>query len=50
MTSHQLAKQLLALADLPVSCHEHGELLKNIAVEAVACNAGLIECVALQFE
>lgn len=50
MTSHQLAKHLLSLADLPVSCHEHGELLKSAAVETVAANVGLLECIALRFE
>jgi hypothetical protein len=50
MTSHQLAKLLLGLPDLPVSCHEHGELLKSAAVETVAANVGLLECIALQFE
>jgi hypothetical protein len=50
LTSHQLAELLLALPNLPVSCHEHGELLVAAAEARVAANVGLLQCIALQFE
>lgn len=50
LRSHKLAMKLLALPDLPVSEHEHGEILTNVKVEEVATNDGLMECVSLIFD
>jgi len=49
MTSHQLAKALLKLPDLPISEHEHGELLRNVEIDTVSTNYGSMECIALNF-
>ena len=50
LTSHQLAQTLLGLPNLPISCHEHGELLVGVEVDQVAANVGLLKCIVLQFE
>jgi len=50
MRSHALAKKLLQLPDLPVSEHEHGEILTNVEVDMVATNDGLMECISLIFD
>jgi len=50
MSSHALAKKLLKLPDLPVSEHEHGEILTNAEVDKVATNNGLRKCISLIFD
>lgn len=54
LSSHQLARKLLAMPDLPVSSHEHGEKLSKVEVDNIStndsCASGVPEpCISLIF-
>lgn len=49
LMSHELAKKLLKMPNLPVSQHEHGELLQDVFIGRIASEIGLIKGVVLDF-
>lgn len=55
LTSHQLASKLMRMPNLPISEHEHGEILVDVKVEPVSTNRSAQtgnpeSCVSLYFE